>query len=96
MVLGRNLFFRRGKMQSVINQATKPRSLRESMMTVPKAIYGTKVLNTDLETDSGYRSDFSADSLSNMLSKQHPLIFTWLILSCISICFLSAWLFVLS
>jgi len=84
-------------MQFVTEKTTKPKNLRESAISVPKTIYGTKILGKDIEIDNSYYADsFYANSLAKMLKHQHPLIHTWLVLSCISICFLSAWLFMAS
>lgn len=83
-------------MQFMIEDAMKPRTLKESAISVPNSIYMSKVLGKDIEVNAGYYEDrVHKNALKEMWSKQHPLIHTWLVLSSISICFLSALLYFL-
>lgn len=86
-------------MQTRIGETVSPKTLKESMVTLPKSLYSSKISGFDIELDN---SCYVEDSLSNpneylaeMWHHQHPLIHTWLVLSSISICFLSALLFVI-
>lgn len=51
-----------------------------------------KALNSELDLAS---CPFNANPIHNILNEQHPIINTWLLLSSISICFLSAILFII-
>ena len=67
-----------------------------SMMSVPnisdiKSTY-EKTLNSELELKSYCLNE---NSIQGILSEQHPIINTWLLLSSISIFFLSAILFII-
>lgn len=72
----------------------QPKTLKNSTMTLPKSLYATNILGKGVEADAGYCVNTSNNSLLALWNNQHPLIHTWLLLSSISICFLSALFFV--
>lgn len=51
-----------------------------------------KALNSELELTACCSNE---NPIQNILSEQHPIINTWLLLSSISICFLSAVLYII-
>jgi len=51
-----------------------------------------KALNSEFDLKSCYCSE---NPIQNILSEQHPIINTWLVLSSLSICFLSAIFFII-
>lgn len=75
-------------------EATKSGSIRNYAVSIPNSIYASKVLGNDIEIDN-YTcvGSLSQNTLLEIWNKQHPLIHTWLILTSISICFLSALFF---
>lgn len=81
-------------MQFTIEEAAKSKSLRNSAVSIPNSIYTDKLLGKDLEIDLCYCGNDSENILAGIWNKQHPLIHTWLVLSSISICFLSALFFI--
>lgn len=82
-------------MQTTSNKIATPKTSTNAMVTNPTTIYASKILGTDLNIDHGYLFESSfKNTLSEMWSQQHPLIHTWLVLSSISICFLTAFLFI--
>lgn len=83
-------------MQYTIDKVVKPKVLRDSMISIPSSIYINKPLDKNLEIDSGYCRTESENILAGIWNKQHPLIHTWLVLSSVSICFLSALFFIFS
>lgn len=73
-----------------------PKTKNNSMASTPNTLYASKILGKDIEIDNTYCADISySGSFSEMWNQQHPLIHTWLILSSVSICFLSALLFII-
>lgn len=83
-------------MQNRIEELATPKTKNNSMASTPNAIYASKVLGKDIEIDSGYRAEISYENtFAEMWNQQHPLINTWLVLSSISICCLSALLFII-
>ncbi len=82
-------------MRLVIDGAQKPRTLNDSAMTVPKSIYASKILAERIELEPCTVESGIGHSLMQSLHQQHPIINTWLLLSSVSICFLSALFFVL-
>lgn len=81
-------------MQFTIQEAVKADVLRNSAMSIPKPIMGSKILNKDIEIDSCCYGNGSGNALFELWNKQHPLIHTWLVISSISICFLFALFFI--
>lgn len=70
----------------------KSRFLGSSVMSVPsisdiKHGYQKMAFNSDLDLKSCYSG---GNSIMDIWNEQHPIIHTWLLLSSISICFLSA------
>lgn len=73
-----------------------PKSKNNSLASTPNSIYATKVLGKDVEIESGYNPEITLeDAFASVWTQQHPVINTWLILSSVSICFLSALLFII-
>lgn len=81
-------------MKFVLEEAVKPRVLRDSAMSIPKSAYSNKMPENELEIDSCYCIDSAENALMNLFTKQHPLIHTWLVLSSVSICFLFVLFFI--
>lgn len=85
-------------MQFIIEDAVKPRTLKNSTISIPNSFYTSKILGRDIEANAGYVVNNiikSKNTLIDMWDKQHPLIHTWLLISSISICCLSAVLYFL-
>ncbi len=83
-------------MQIRTEEITTPKTKNASLASTPNTLYASKILSNDIEIDNTYCHDITyAGSLSEMWSQQHPLINTWLILSSVSICFLTALLFLI-
>lgn len=80
-------------MQFTIQESAKTRVLKNSAISIPTSIYTDKVFEKKVEMDPYYENG-SKNVLTGLLGKQHPLIHTWLVLSCVSICFLSALFFI--
>lgn len=87
----------RNKMQFTTEKALAPKTPKESAISVPNTLYTSRVLGSDIEIDkTHYTDNFTGSALMEVWNQQHPLIHTWLLISSISICFLSAILFVIS
>lgn len=82
-------------MQFIIEESAKPKVLRDSAMSIPKPLCTSKVFGGELEIEPCYCSNNAGDVLINILSKQHPLIHTWLVLSSASICLLFVLFFII-
>lgn len=82
-------------MQFIIEESAKPKVLRDSAMSIPKPLCANKAFGGELEFEPCYCSNSAGEVLINILSKQHPLIHTWLVLSSASICFLFVLFFVI-
>lgn len=83
-------------MQIKPREIATPKTKNASVASAPNTLYASKILGKDIEIDNTYCAEISyAGSLSEMWNHQHPLICTWLILSSVSICFLSALLFII-
>lgn len=81
-------------MQLVINETKKNKTLKDITVSIPNSMYTSKIFGKDIEIDKCYSSgSFKKLFFTEMLTQQHPLISTWLVLSSVSICFLSALLF---
>lgn len=81
-------------MPLTIEDAAKSKILKDAV-TRPKALYASKIATADLEIQNFYTNNKIGVVLMESWNKQHPLIHTWLLLSCVSICFLSALFFVI-
>ncbi|MDD3436585.1 MAG: hypothetical protein PHC64_05480 [Candidatus Gastranaerophilales bacterium] len=68
--------------------------LKKSAVTMPEEFYGDTVFERSSEKKSFYTEN--ENTIAEIWNNQHPLIHTWLILSSISICFLSAFLFMVN
>lgn len=80
-------------MQLTMDSA-KSKVLRNQMVTIPSSI-SSKVFGKDVDFESNsLLNNNSENILLELLNKQHPLIHTWLLLSSVSICFLSALFFI--
>ena len=83
------------KMLITKKEAVKPASLKKLGMTVPNSLCASKIFSNDNDIETITTIDcFNGSAILNILDKQHPLIHTWLLLSSISICFLSALFFI--
>lgn len=82
-------------MQFTIEETAKSKVLKNSVTSIPKSLYSSKIFGNELELDSCYCANMNPNAILNLLSKQHPLIHTWLFLSSISICFIFALFFIL-
>lgn len=71
-------------------QAKTPKEI-----SVPKSFYAGKILDKEIELNQAYYNNDIGTILMDSVQKQHPLINTWLVLSSISICFLSALFFII-
>ncbi len=70
--------------------------LKDSKVPVSNHHYISRPLGSDIEIENCYHLDNSSTySLSEVLKRPHPLIHTWMVLSSISICFLSALFFII-
>lgn len=82
-------------MTLTIEQAAKNKILKDAGINATSPIYSSKVTNNDTFTDTCYiASDFRFD-IFEYWNKQHPVIHSWLLLSSVSICFLSAIFFMI-
>lgn len=81
-------------MSLTIEDAAKSKILKDAGITKPRTLYSTKIASHDLEIEKFYTNNRIGVVLLESWNKQHPLIHTWLLLSCVSICFLSALFFV--
>lgn len=71
---------------------TKQKSLRDSATSIP---FASKVAESNIGADAGYTpGEFQKNVLVSILNRQHPLIHAWLVLSSVSICFLTALFFI--
>jgi hypothetical protein len=83
-------------MQFIIEDAVKSRTLKDSAISIPNSHYTSKILEKNIEVNLGYlESKIRKSTIMEMWDKQHPLIHTWLLISSISICCLSAVLYFL-
>jgi hypothetical protein len=81
-------------MKTRTGESVTPKTSNKAMVSAPNSLYSSKVFGKDLEIESNY-VDNSSTTFAQMWNQQHPLIHTWLILSSVSICFLSALLFII-
>lgn len=82
-------------MQLTIEEAAKKKLLKDAGISVPKSLYTSKILNNEIGIEACYIENGLGDKLVESWNKQHPIIHTWLLLSSISICFLSALFFII-
>lgn len=83
-------------MQTIKREVNVSKTLKESAVSIPSTLYASKIFGKDIEIDSNCCAENLFDAtFSTIWDKQHPLIHTWLVLSCVSICFLSALLFII-
>lgn len=82
-------------MQTRLNDS-KTTTIKDISVSIPKTIYASKLPRTDLNVGNNFSAiETETGIIQEMLTQQHPLINTWLVLSSISICFLSALLFIM-
>lgn len=82
------------KMQLKTGKSMASNTLNDAAMSIPTS-FTSKILGKDIEIAKGNCPDsFSGSSIAEMWNQPHPLIHTWLLLSSISICFLSALFFI--
>lgn len=72
----------------------KAETLRSSAVSVPKSLYTTKIFGKDVEIDTLYNKGNENNPFYELWNNQHPIMHTWLVLSSISIFFLSAIFFI--
>lgn len=72
----------------------KAETLRSSAVSVPNSLYTTKIFGKDIEIDTLYNKSNENNPFIDLWNNQHPLMHTWLVLSSISIFFLSAIFFI--
>lgn len=82
-------------MRLLADEVVKTKTLGNSAVSIPKSLYAGKILGKEIEIDTCIPSADFGSSLIESLQHQHPVINTWLLLSSISICFLSAIFFVI-
>lgn len=83
-------------MQILQKENVQHRTLNDSAVSIPKFKYTTNILNKNIEVDKNFAiKNFEGIILTDMWNYQHPLIHTWLLLSSVSICVLSALLFII-
>ena len=77
-------------------KAVKNTSIKNAGMSIPNSLSANKIFSNDMDIDS-LKGPKCVDGsvLLEMFDNQHPLIHTWLLLSSISICFLSALFFII-
>lgn len=81
-------------MQFTIEKAATSTVSKNSAVSIPNSL-SAGVLRRDVEMEACcYADNFQKNVLMEIWNKQHPLIHTWLLLSSISICFLSALFFI--
>lgn len=76
--------------------AVKHVSIKKSGMSIPSTLSANNIFGSDFDIET-LRAPETMDgsAILKMWDKQHPLIHTWLLLSSISICFLSALFFII-
>lgn len=80
-------------MQFTIDEAAKTTNLKSQVVSIPNSF--SSISKRDIDVEACYCTDnFSKNVIMEIWNKQHPIIHTWLLLSSISICFLSALFFV--
>lgn len=83
-------------MQLTIEEAAKQKLLKDAGISVPKSLYTSKILNSkDIGAEACFIENGLGTKLIESWHKQHPIIHTWLLLSSLSICFLSAIFFII-
>lgn len=80
-------------MQFTSENAVKTDVLKKSLVSVPSSFNTGKILGENVDINANYMEN-SENPFKGLWDKQHPLIHTWLLLSSISICFLSALFFI--
>lgn len=81
-------------MSLAIDEIQRPRTLN-SVMSVPSSLSAGKFFSKEIEIDTCIMPDTLSHKVFSSLFRQHPLINTWLLLSSISICFLTAIFFII-
>lgn len=77
---------------SYIAEKHSKSTLRDSVMSIP---FTSKIAETSFSSDAGYfAGNIQKNAIIAIWDKQHPLIHAWLVLSSVSICFLSALFFI--
>ncbi|MFA7659192.1 MAG: hypothetical protein WCY19_07145 [Candidatus Gastranaerophilaceae bacterium] len=83
-------------MQFTIEEAAKSGNSKGLVMSIPNSLYASKILGTDIEMEPAvFEGTFHKNVIIGLWKNQHPLIHTWLLLSSVSICFLSGLLFII-
>jgi hypothetical protein len=82
-------------MQLTIEEAAKKKLFKDAGISVTKSHYTSKILNNEIGIEACCYENNLGTKLVESWNKQHPLIHTWLLLSSMSICFLSALFFII-
>lgn len=83
-------------MQTIKREVSVSKTLKESATSIPGSIYASKIFGKDIKLENNCCAQNLFDAtFSTIWGKQQPLIHAWLVLSCVSICFLSALLFII-
>jgi len=80
-------------MQTTLEEAVNSKTAKNSLMSIPSSFNAGKILGENIAISSKYE-EISENPLKGLWDKQHPIIHTWLLLSSVSICFLSAIFFI--
>lgn len=80
---------------NLANETIKAQAKTPKEISVPKSFYAGKILDKEIELNQSYYTNDIGSILRDSVQTQHPLINTWLVLSSISICFLSALFFII-
>lgn len=87
---------KRGKnMEFILEEEIKSSQNLKSSISTPNSMYTSSIFRKELEIEPTMLPDsISSSAIFKMWNKQHPLIHTWLLLSSVSIFFLSALFFI--
>lgn len=81
-------------MKLKLEETLTSKTIKNSGMSIPSSLSPSKMFAQEPENYC-FQESYSESTLMEMWNQQHPLIHTWMILSSISICFLSALLFII-
>lgn len=82
-------------MQLTIADAAKNKLLKDAGMSIPDSISAKHIFGKEYEHEAIALQGTMDNVLVELWHKQHPLMHTWLLLSSVSICFLSAIFFII-
>lgn len=81
-------------MQLKLSEELSSKKIKAPIMSIPNSLSPKNIFAHEIDNYIN-RDNYDNSALTEMWNQQHPLINTWLILSSVSICFLSALLFVI-